>query len=187
VPSVYATLAKRGGLSKLAGRVFYPGWATGMVFTAVLVALLAVCMGFMEGMSTLSPLENAALAGLLFIALVSPVVLLRNLSKMRGWTYVLLQVAALILLAMGGMLEGMLSGIGSGSDETISAIMGVLPTAAYFWCLGNMSDSGDFWSAMIVGGGIGAVIIAILLLRWLGDFRLIREIEAQATASNDKA
>jgi hypothetical protein len=183
VPSVYAALAKRGGLSKLTGCVFYPGWATGMVFTAVLVGLLAVCMGFMEGMSTLSPLENAALAGLLFVALISPVVLLRSLSKMRGWTYVFLQVAALLLLAMGEMLDG----ISSISDETIAAVMGVLPTSAYLWCLGNQGESGDFWSAAIVGGAIGAAILVVILLRALREFRLIRTMEAQATAPNDKA
>lgn len=184
VPSVYAALAKRGGLSNLAGRVLYPGWATGILFTALLVGLLAVAMQFMEGIqSTLDWKENASLAGLLFVALVSPVVLLRNLPKMRGWTYVFLQVAALLLLAMGEMLDG----ISSISDETIAAVMGVLPTSAYLWCLGNQGESGDFWSAMIVGGGIGAVILAIILLGALREFRLIRTMEAQATASHNKA
>ena len=182
VPSVYA-MAKRGGFSKLAGRVFYPGWATGMIFTALLVALLMVAMNFMGGMSSLSLQENAALAGLLFAALISPVVLLRNLSKMRGWTYAFLQVAALLLLAMGEMLDG----ISTIPDDTIATIVGVLPTSAYLWCLDRMSDPGDYWSAMIVGGCVGAVILVLLLLRAKGDFHLIRTMEAQATASHDKA
>ena len=184
VPSVYAALARKGRLWRLAGRVLYPGWATGMIFTALLVALFAICMAFMEGWkSTLSLEENLALAGLLYLSLVTPLVIIRRTSKMRGWTYVFVMVAALLLLAMGEMLDG----ISNIPDDGIGAAMGLLPPTAYLWCLNSVSSPGEFWSAMIVGGCIGLVLLSIRVLQSRREFKLIRTLEAQATAPSDKA
>lgn len=184
VPSVYASLARKGRFWRLVGRVLYPGWATGMIFTALLVALLAACMAVTEyWMIDADVSENLALAGLLYLSLLTPLIIIRRASKMRGWTYVLVMAAALVLLAMGEMLDG----ISSTSDEGIGAVMGLLPPAAYLWCLNSISSPGEFWSALIAGGCVGIVLLSTRVLRSMAEFRLIRDMEAQATAPNDKA
>jgi ABC-type transport system involved in multi-copper enzyme maturation permease subunit len=183
VPSVYAALAKRGPLSRFAGRALYPGWATGMVFTAFLVAATTLTMHGMSGW--LNSIDNNAINALgvvLCLALVTPVLLVRLVSKQRGWIYLLMQAGSLLVWALGEMLDE----ISSIPDSTIGLIMGLLPTPAYIWGLVNAEDA-KIWTPLITGATVGGALFILLLLISRCDFRLIRTMEAQATAPNDKA
>jgi len=70
IPSVYRAGRRLGPLRWL----FYPGWASGFLFTTVLLALVMTAMGFTD---EIEPYETMVVGSVLFNTLLAPFVLIR--------------------------------------------------------------------------------------------------------------
>src|SRR5204862_5578427 len=98
VPSLYYSFARRGVLGRLAGRVLYPGWASGLLFCSLLTAIGLAAVWIMRTTHhPLTPPEQADVTFLIFpltfTATVFPVLVLLLFPRVKQpmWLYVLVQ------------------------------------------------------------------------------------------------
>ena len=109
VAPTYKKFSEHGGLGKLAGVFFFPGWASGVFFCLILIGIAAIPF-FLNGNSYRDEeLMTAALA--CNATLLFPAVII-NLFKMKGPSrvsnYVLLGIASVVVAAvMTGIAESM--------------------------------------------------------------------------------
>lgn len=183
VPSLYAPWVNRGPLTRLAGRLLYPGWATGLLFTLVMVMilignqLLFVPRGRSEEWKPL-------LEGLIFwFAMIAPVAVLVLMPgvKYRGAIYFLVHLLCAFFFIVARTING------SRSVAT-SLIDSLTPTSAAMAVMSNLSSSDNHWPFFIILTlPIGGCIAIFLFIKARKEFRLIREMEGRALAPESPA
>ena len=81
VPSITVPFTKKGLLGKIAGRLLYPGWATGLLFVLLLFVLMEIAL-FVTTLTTSrydDDLQKVILV--IFASLLLPVALTRIFAK----------------------------------------------------------------------------------------------------------
>lgn len=180
VPSMYASFARRGVLGRLAGRVLYPGWASGLVFCA-LITLLLVAVFWIVGTThhAASWREDRRMAEMVFpiffASMISPVAVLRLFPRVKQpvWLYILVQaVFALIYL------------IATIAAETpdLTAVqtyrwVSPFPTSTLFALLDEGQEPTLRKFFMMVSLPVCAVIVVYLALMAVKEFRAISLLE----------
>jgi len=174
IPGVAARFAKRGAPGRLAGRVFYPGWPSGVMFTIVVTGIgLLVLRPLLQGKNVedwiimLGGLGSLFMPGLMVIALGKKVKD-RLAVYFLGWA-----ISFALIMILFSITEGMAS-------------RGIL--WGFVWCpllLIPMSEQSAFDShALFVTGLIvDAFYLGILLIMAVAAQRQIREIEYQALSN----
>ena len=183
VPSLYAPWAARGPLTRLAGRVLYPGWATGLVFTLVMLILVS-CAEMMfvpqPRNEELQPLIMGLIYSFTMIAPV-PVLLLMPGAKHRGAIYFLVHLICGLLFVVTRVMNG-------SRDSATAFVDSLTPTTATMALMGGLSTSDDHWPFFtILTLPIGGCITLFLLIKARKEFRLIREMEGRALAPESSA
>jgi len=191
-PGIYAGFTKRGLMGRIAARVFTPGWASGIIFTMLLVGMVMAAsdLSFMRDAKlghTVNPLAGHHLEwAMLFFSIISPVLFILALPqiKQRGWVYILAQVFALLLLAIANIAAAS----PKLSMDEVMPWLGPVPTAALFATLERGPTNELFYSRITLPFSISAVLISALLLwRMFIEFRGMTRVERETGASVDGA
>lgn len=174
VPSMYAPWLAWGLPGRLAARVFNPGWASGMLFSLGITALLA-CLDYITSIGAAKDLSRSLLVfGLCYLALITPVCILTTSmgAKNRGVLYFLFQALFTLVMVVGNILPG--------PDRT-AFIDSLTPTSAAIWALGHRDKVSDpHWLKFVsLTVPIGIVILLFLLWRSIREFRLMSKQEAK--------
>lgn len=181
-PGIYAPWVRRGGVVRMLGRIFYPGWATGLFFTAVMVGAFFSLVLATEPRSARD--EILTMAPFAYLAAIFPVplVLLVRWVKQPGWVYMLVHAVGLILYAAARMIEAL-----PGKHDLLEAVIDSLtPTTAVLsmtggW-LGKPNDM-HWVTVPVIGLSVGAAAFVWLLVSARKEFRRIRELETISLAT----
>ena len=186
VPSLYGPFARRGFLGRLAGRILYPGWASGLLFFALLTGLLTTA-AFIEmhihhpGTWNDDAGKVALMIEIAFAAVISPVVVLIFFPRVRQpmWLYVLVQAICALLFLIAFIAEGNASMLNPGDAYRWLA---PFPTSALFALFNSMSNAGlrDFFA--MVSLPVCALLAGYLGFRVLREFRMISQYERECLA-----
>ncbi|MGC4017173.1 MAG: hypothetical protein QM755_22075 [Luteolibacter sp.] len=171
IPSVATPFVRRGPLGKLAGRVLYPGWPSGVMFTVAVTCIAVLAQFFIFNTRTSSDLIFliGALGSLFLPGLL--VILLGAKLKDRLAVFILTwAITFALVMVMDAVTHGMSS-------------RGVL--WAFVWCpamILPMSDIKEFsHHALIVTGLIvDCLYLGTMIVLAIAAQRQIREIESQA-------
>jgi hypothetical protein len=103
-PTAVAVLAQRGHLGRLAGRLFYPGWASGVLFSTLLCGMVLSIMAGITWKSASWDWDDGPFPHLicLFLAVFVPVILRINRTNtfVNWWVVQLCSVILGIMLMM---------------------------------------------------------------------------------------
>lgn len=168
VPSMYSPWLAWGLPGRLACRVMNPGWATGLLFSLLITAMLAVSFIALASGGPVAALHLAYAFALFYLALVSPLVIVAFLNtKKRGALYLLF----LALFVLPFVIS---------RDELAGSIM---PASAAIWAFEHYASTGDDWHwkfFAVVTLPLGAVIMLVVLFRAIREFRLMAKQERKA-------
>jgi hypothetical protein len=191
VPSLYHSFARRGMLGRLMGRVLYPGWASGLLFFGLLMAMLAAVTAIVISGHASGPAEEySAKAALIFpiacTAVVAPVVVLLFFPRVRQpmWLYVLVQAICALLFLIATIIQGSTHRM---DTDDAYRWLAPFPTSALF-ALFDEADNAElrgFFS--VVSLPICAVIVGYLAFKALREFRVIGELERECMGKNPSA
>lgn len=185
VPSLYASFARRGLPGRLAGRVLYPGWASGLGFTTLLVLMLfGVFAVVSHRHHASSRSDDWAVAMLVFpialAAIASPVIVLLAFKKVKQpiWLYILVQALCGLLF----LIASIVTELPNMRNEDVLRWLAPVPTSALF---GLMNDSGsavlrNFYGVVTLP--VCGCILVYLGFRAFREFRLIRNLERASVA-----
>jgi len=185
LPSLYAPWVRHGRLGRLLGRIFYPGWATGLVYTAVLLAVLVALAALMTAPTDQDHVWIVSL--LCYLAVIFPlpvVILLRQTGRIKqlGGLYLLLQGFCFLLFALARMLSSF-----RGSDDALVSVIDALtPTTALLSTVtGWVARSSDVhWATVpLISLSGGGIVFLWLIHRSRREFKLIRQLEARVLPS----
>lgn len=178
MPGIYRPFAMRGIGGRLLGRLFYPGWASGVIFAAVVHALLWIGLAGAYRKTISSEIDQAifrAIAPMVFAALVSPLPLLQLFPRLtrRFWPYMLVQVLCVLLFTIATIISQAHHGDLNGPFMLLAPC----PTAALLALLSH-SDQKDLAKWILDFAPLADVILFI----WLGvlmlrQFSIIRKME----------
>ncbi|RBP37685.1 hypothetical protein DES53_11367 [Roseimicrobium gellanilyticum] len=186
VPSLYSSFARRGFFGRLAGRLLYPGWASGLVFTLVLAGLaFAIGMGVIQRFKPVELgdylLESRLMFPIIFTSIISPVVVILLFPRARQpiWLYVLSQA----LFGLCYVVANVAGNAPSLDPEDAFRWLAPLPTSVWFVLMeeGAASPLGHFYAMFTLPAC--AIICAYLGFRAMREFRFISELEKQSQAS----
>jgi ABC-type transport system involved in multi-copper enzyme maturation permease subunit len=171
IPSLYRPFVRRNALGKLAGRLLYPGWATGLLF-----ALVLGCFFFACALPSWKP-DNEALCVLTTVAeaLLAPLALVRFLFRKAKSIipyYFGLQV---LLLVLAILISASSSRSYSGSN--LPVILKMLPTAGFFLNLWDHQPKDPVFPFSLA---ITIASIVLLLVISVREWRLIAQMEQEA-------
>jgi hypothetical protein len=179
MPGIYHPFTKHGMGGRLLGRLLYPGWASGVIFAAVVHALLwAGLAGAYRHTTGASELDHAifrSIGPMMFAALVSPLPILALFPRLtkRFWPYLLVQVLCVLLFTVATIISQAAHGDRSGPFMLLAPC----PTAALFALLSH-SDQKDVaqWLLNVapIADAVLFIWLAVLMVR---QFRIIRKME----------
>jgi hypothetical protein len=186
-----AAVFTRFGLpGRLAARLLTPGWATGLVFVAVLATIcLAASWWVFEvrvGASGNDVVWGMALAVLLAAAVLFPLPLIVWLPRVRykSLLYVLVQLACLLAFVYANALRP--SGTSWAGWEEGWLWLLPLPLASFF-ALIDAEGNSTLSLVSIVAGGVVAVFTCLAVLHpWLGEMRKTGRVLAEARAADER-
>lgn len=177
-PGIYVPFVRRGLLGRLAGRVLYPGWTSGVWFVLMLGLMFSEAYYFWYARHL--QLDNAARSAIAAIqftmALVFPAAIMPLMPsfKHRHWLYVGIQVVC-FLIAVGLMAAF------NGRESITSAVLsGLLPMPAMVW---EMSHGYTYTWREHINTVVCSdlVILALIIFHSRHERRRIRALEAQAS------
>jgi hypothetical protein len=192
LPPVCRPFVKFGALGKLAGRVLYPGWPTGVVFTGLMMAGSALVYFSRAGVSAshLAHLDTELVIVMLMImgTLLLPALILRLLAgKVRstlGFYILIMVILAVVAIALALIAEE------THNDGYLWIFSWVPPVQlnlmehisdTYHRSAGYPGASGsDFGPVVFTGIVTVAVYYALLFLCALKQAPAIREVEREA-------
>jgi hypothetical protein len=180
LPGLYRPFALRGFLARLAGRLLYPGWATGVIFAAVAFALMTC--GFWCVVPRLSSTVGSPpspqwlmtwrwAVPLTFFAVISPLPILQLFPrfKKRFWPYLLVQSLSILLLIIGLIIAD------SPNNKGVLDLLAPIPTAALFAFTAHNDEGGA--SLLKVALITDAVLMAWVLFLVYRQLRIVRKLE----------
>lgn len=178
MPGICRPFAQRGPAGRLAGRVLYPGWASGTVFTAITIALVWCGAAGLYRKSSSADLDYSifrAIGPMAFAALVSPLPVLQLFPwlRKRFWPYLLVQVLCVILFTIATIIASGPSGDRSGPFKLLAPF----PTSALLALLsheGNRGVAEWILSFAPFANGVLFIWLGVLMLR---EFRALRNVE----------
>lgn len=193
LPPIVRPFLRFGGMGKLAGRILYPGWASGTIYTGILLLVAIGCV--LIGQS--SPSDGrlnifliSALGTLLF-----PAVVLRIFSaKVKNPLAFYLLILAITVAITIGVLIGTIE-----SDEDqwvwflswippVQIVLGQVVSEDFYRNASGGSATGgvpDFRTIYNIGVATAGVCYALLVASAFKNFFRIREVEDEALASPD--
>ncbi|CAN5705845.1 hypothetical protein BH11VER1_BH11VER1_12590 [soil metagenome] len=181
LPSLYGPYARRGKLWCLAGRVLYPGWATGIVFITLLTGLMLFILLFLiphvapsSGPSS-SDLEKAmVIIPLLYTSILAPLAVLLWFPRVKQplWIYLLTQ----LLFALIYMVAAIVAESPGISKIDVYPWLSLFPACALMALLDQ--DNKELVSIYsTITGPVCVAILAYLGFRMFKEFRVIAQLE----------
>lgn len=184
VASVYQPLAVKGWWGRLAGRVLYPGWASGLVFSALLFVLLGGMLAgavYLDDPTELEFWEWFPTAPLLFSALVLPVLVLLMFPRMKQpvWLYLLVQ-GLFGLIYLIAVVTAEVPGFSSQDQIEVYRWLALFPASALLGLLtSDFDDSLGAWFTAVTLPVCG-LVLAVLAYKMMREFGKIRKLEREA-------
>lgn len=177
VPSIYHPFVRFGGWGKLAGRLLYPGWPSGVLFTMVPLAVM-FAVGYYQSRGAVGEKwilwAGVAVAGAFYF----PAALIRVFlprSQRPFLVYIGIQVALSLLVALGATLAASDTG-----DFRFALAM--IPTCGLLLSGTQVLDDGNILRVLIGTGLITAASFCFLLFKMREPWRKIRTLEKAAAA-----
>ena len=185
VPSLYVPIVRRGLAGRLMGRLMlYPGWASGIFFSLLLVLcgwISFETMVLRSGIAITQPERlHAYLCAVLFTAaMLLPVILLVAMprAKQRMWFYFLVQFLMMLLY----LICTIAADVPSGDRSQSYCWLAPFPASALFAAAQRSSDTTlqSFYSATAMPWA--ALLIIFIIVLALREFSKMRELEKQAS------
>ena len=183
VPSLYTSFARRGILGRLLGRFLYPGWASGFLFTALLLAMLiivALMMGRIHHSSTWERDSQmmALIFPIFFAAIIAPVAVLLLFPKLKQpvWIYILVQGLCALLFAIASVAAE----APQVEPEDAYRWLSPVPASALFALLNEANNDTLNKAFALVTLPVSGIIIVYLTLKAIKEFRVISRLEREA-------
>ena len=130
LPSVYLPWVRLGWAGRWLGRLFYPGWGTGLIFVLVMTLGLVGGASMLQWGHRLPPTSDGMPVAMFHagMAILFPGVILSLLPhrQQRHWIYVFVQVVCVLWFLEGSVLD-FKSAFGKGM------FFGGNPTSAFVW------------------------------------------------------
>jgi hypothetical protein len=183
VPSLYSSFTRRGLAGRLAGRVLYPGWASGLVFcTLIMAAALAVI--WISGSAQAAPTWEkdrqmlSLLAPLFFAALISPVVVLLLFPRVKQpmWLYILVQAICALLY----LIANIAGDTPRLNPEQTYRWLALLPTSTLLAIFNERESESLHRFFRNVSLPACGVLFVYLALRAMKEFKLISRLEDES-------
>jgi hypothetical protein len=191
VPSLYHSFARRGALGRIMGRVLYPGWASGLLFFGLLMAMLVAVIAILISTHPSGPAKDdyeraALILPIAFTAVVSPVAVLLFFPRVRQpmWLYILVQAICALLFLIATIIQGSTHEM---TPADAYSWLAPFPTSALL-ALSGEADNAElrgFYS--MVSLPICAAIVGYLAVRALREFRVIGELERESLGKTPSA
>lgn len=173
IPSIYLPFVKRGFFGKLAGLVFYPGWAGGLIFTAVALAgMLAI---FFDRRFFVDEGHQLLLVSFLG-GLLMPLAIIRTFFEKRGKTFVIylgMQTFMFVAMLLTTSLKG---SVYANSMKLVCP----LPTSVFFLGLFERIERHHEFFFLAASSLVLAMSLLLLLLKLPGQWRRIAALEMEA-------
>ncbi len=177
VPSMYAPWLRWGLPGRIACRIMNPGWASGLIFCAIIMTIIAAC-DYLSQIGQGKALISTALTYVMcYLALAAPLVAMpKSMAvKHRGMVYFFIHAMCALIMLIGG----------SFSTASGVAFDSVTPTGAALWMLSHRASPGDeHW---LMGGmvalPIGLLCLLFLLCRSIREFKMMSKQEAKVTSA----
>jgi hypothetical protein len=171
LPPVFRPFVKRGQIGRLVGRMLYPGWPSGFIFTLA-ISVLGLLLSVGDGGTHFGDNEVAFIAGLLG-TLIMPVAILGFLGdrvKNRFASYLLIIVSSLVLMIIMIMVAEAMPSSGRGFLWLFCWVPMINMTLAEV----NGFDDSIVATVSVFVTAIYATIVLIFTLR---AFKTVREVE----------
>lgn len=177
VSSVYYPFARFGGWGRLAGRILYPGWPSGVFFTLVAVTVL-FAFGFYHTRGTFAAkwILWAGVAGV--GALYFPAALIRVFLPRAPHpfvVYICIQAGLALVVAFSGILASY-----NGVDFRFALAM--IPTCGLLLLASPVLEDGNILRVLFGTGLITGASLCFLLFKMREPWRQIRTLEKAAAA-----
>ncbi len=172
-PTAVAVLAQRGHLGRLAGRLFYPGWASGVLFSSLLCGMVLSIMAGITWKSASWDWDDGPFPHLicLFLAVFVPVILRINRTNtfVNWWVVQLCSVILGIMLMMFCFTMNARDLGVLGMFTPITALFGVE-------CV-NYSSRG---SILFLGCLFSVIWLVVAMVRAASNFSTYTTLESEA-------
>lgn len=177
MPPIVRPFVRRGFPGKLAGRVFYPGWTSGVLFAGLLILLAVAPMvfGSHSGNMRVDMMIVSALGTLLL-----PAVVLRIFAKKvkQALAFYLLVLAATVAIATGIFIAT----IEARDDSFVWYLAWIPPVQVVLSGVLELKGATDLSGVIKIGLGVVGVCYGLLLACAVKNFSALREVEDEASA-----
>ena len=177
LPSIYHPFARFGGWGRFAGRLLYPGWPSGVLFTLVALAVM-FAVGYYHSRAAVEAKwilwAGVAVAGAIYF----PAALIRVFlprAQHPFVVYVGIQAALALLVAFGAILHS-----ANGVDFRFAIAM--IPTCGLLLSGSEVLEDGNILRVLVGTGLITAASFCFLLIKMREPWRKIRALEMAAAA-----
>ena len=184
LPSLFKPFARRGSLGRMAGRFLYPGWATGVMFTALVVGLIFLAFSGATKIDPILETDRLQFYAVWMLVLLSllvplPIIFLFKRVERRFWLYLLIQLVFVLLFAAASTV--------SDRDSPSSFYwLAPFPTSALIAMLSHSehAELAVFFlkTTSVMGGGL-LLFLAFVMRR---EFRVFSSLENAAVDSLKK-
>ena len=187
LPAIYAPFARRGFVARRLGRFLYPGWATAVLFLALVLGIVAVSFELLPH-PAVRPSQGRPdprlLWPMIFFALISPLPVMNFFPRVRHrfWLYVLVQMIFGLLFAAAGIAADS----PAGDNPAAYRWLAPFPTASLMAILSESGDSGAALFLFRVSTGCGLALLAWTMFCMWREFRLISQLERVALGGTPK-
>ncbi|MFZ4763444.1 MAG: hypothetical protein ACOYMN_00720 [Roseimicrobium sp.] len=173
VPRVYHAFARRGLLGRLAGRVLYPGWASGFVFACLLMVLVFGVFSLYGGVTNYASFAVSFVLG--FTAVVAPVIVLLAFKKAKQpiWIYLLVQA----LCGLVFIIANIIAHFPNTREVDVMQWLAPIPMSALLALLASSEASVLLENTSAVSLLVCACVLGYLAIRAAMEFRVIAKLE----------
>ena len=178
IPKIYEPFVRRGFVGRILARVFCPGWASGVIFTAILLIVCFFSMRYGTAKVAMSSeVAHSALMGFVafYFSVVSPVLVLQLFPRLRqrAWVYLLVQVLMILLFVVMQILNE-----DSSNPESLTAWLAPFPTSFFFSVAFGKGNS----ELMLQYGGVpflicAGIITVLLIMQMRKEFAQMAAVE----------
>jgi len=187
LPAIYAPFARRGFVARLLGRFLHPGWATGVLFLALVLGIVALSCELLPHPAvrpSKGQPDPRMLWSMIFFALISPLPVMKLFPRVRQrfWLYVLVQMVFGLLFAAAGIAADSPAGRNPAAYRWLAPF----PTASLMAILSELGDSDAVLFLFRISTGCGLALLAWTTFHIWREFRLISQLERVALGGTPK-